>query len=99
MKRLNWIYLYRDSFSGRWDGHFEEVEVGQRLSANFAIPILFLIAEDLTQMQVDAAVSESDIGGMSIGKEATFTVDAYPGSNSKDGCAKFEMRRSAFKMW
>jgi HlyD family secretion protein len=30
-------------------------------------------------MQVDAAVSESDIGGMSIGKDATFTVDAYPG--------------------
>jgi len=56
-----------------------QVEVGQRLSANFSIPTLFLIAEDLTQMQVDAAVSESDIGGMSIGKEATFTVDAYPG--------------------
>ena len=56
-----------------------QVEVGQRLSANFAIPTLFLIAEDLTQMQVDAAVSESDIGGMSIGKDATFTVDAYPG--------------------
>ena len=55
------------------------VEVGQRLSASFSIPTLFLIAEDLTQMQVDAAVSESDIGGMAIGKEATFTVDAYPG--------------------
>ncbi|MEP6887868.1 MAG: efflux RND transporter periplasmic adaptor subunit [Nitrospirales bacterium] len=57
-----------------------QVEVGQRLSASFSIPTLFLIAEDLTQMQVDAAVSESDIGGMSIGKEATFTVDAYPGA-------------------
>ena len=56
-----------------------QVEVGQRLSASFSIPTLFLIAEDLTQMQVDAAVSESDIGGMSIGKEASFTVDAYPG--------------------
>jgi HlyD family secretion protein len=55
------------------------VEVGQRLSASFSIPTLFLIAEDLTQMQVDAAVSESDIGGMSTRKEATFTVDAYPG--------------------
>jgi HlyD family secretion protein len=41
-----------------------QVEVGQRLSASFSIPTLFLIAEDLTQMQVDAAVSESDIGGM-----------------------------------
>ncbi len=55
------------------------VEVGQRLSANFAIPTLFLIAQDLTQMQVDTSVSESDIGGMAVGKEATFTVDAYPG--------------------
>jgi HlyD family secretion protein len=60
-----------------------QVEVGQRLSASFSIPTLFLIAEDLTQMQVDAAVSESDIGGMSIGKEATFMVDAYPGDQFK----------------
>ncbi|WP_447977620.1 efflux RND transporter periplasmic adaptor subunit [Candidatus Nitrospira bockiana] len=56
-----------------------QVEVGQRLSASFSIPTLFLIAEDLTQMQVDANVSESDIGGMTAGKEAVFTVDAYPG--------------------
>lgn len=55
------------------------VEVGQRVSATFAIPTLFLIAQDLTQMQVDTNVSESDIGGMAIGKEAVFTVDAYPG--------------------
>ena len=55
------------------------VEVGQRVSASFSIPTLFLIAQDLTQMQVDTNVSESDIGGMSVGKEATFTVDAYPG--------------------
>jgi HlyD family secretion protein len=40
---------------------------------------LFLIALDLTKMQVDTNVSESDIGGMTEGKEATFTVDAYPG--------------------
>ena len=56
-----------------------QVEVGQRLSASFAIPTLFLIAQDLMQMQVDTNVSESDIGGMAVGKEATFTVDAYPG--------------------
>ena len=55
------------------------VEVGQRVSASFSIPTLFFIAQDLTQMQVDTNVSESDIGGMSVGKEATFTVDAYPG--------------------
>jgi HlyD family secretion protein len=55
------------------------VEVGQRLSASFSIPMLFLIAQDLTQMQVDTNVSESDIGGMAVGKDAVFTVDAYPG--------------------
>jgi HlyD family secretion protein len=54
------------------------VEVGQTIAA-FATPNLFLIALDLTKMQVDTNVSESDIGGITEGKEATFTVDAYPG--------------------
>jgi HlyD family secretion protein len=56
-----------------------QVEVGQRLTSSFQIPTLFLIAQDLTNMQVDANVSEADIGGILEGKEATFTVDAYPG--------------------
>jgi HlyD family secretion protein len=55
------------------------VEVGQTVASSFATPNLFLIALDLTKMQVDTNVSESDIGGMTEGKEATFTVDAYPG--------------------
>jgi len=55
------------------------VEVGQTIAASFATPNLFLIALDLTKMQVDTNVSESDIGGIAEGKEATFTVDAYPG--------------------
>jgi HlyD family secretion protein len=55
------------------------VEVGQTVAASFATPNLFLIALDLTKMQVDTYVSESDIGGMTEGKTATFTVDAYPG--------------------
>ena len=55
------------------------VEVGQTVAASFATPNLFLIALDLTKMQVDTNVSESDIGGITEGKEATFTVDAYPG--------------------
>jgi HlyD family secretion protein len=55
------------------------VEVGQTVAASFATPNLFLIALDLTKMQVDTNVSESDIGGMTEGNEATFTVDAYPG--------------------
>ncbi|WP_447974110.1 efflux RND transporter periplasmic adaptor subunit [Nitrospira sp. Kam-Ns4a] len=55
------------------------VEVGQRVSASFSIPTLFVVAEDLTKMQVEANVSESDIAGITEGKVATFTVDAYPG--------------------
>ncbi|OQW34680.1 MAG: hypothetical protein A4E19_17310 [Nitrospira sp. SG-bin1] len=55
------------------------IEVGQTVAASFATPNLFLIALDLTKMQVDTNVSESDIGGMAEGKEAVFTVDAYPG--------------------
>jgi HlyD family secretion protein len=57
------------------------VEVGQTVAASFSTPNLFLIALDLTKMQVDTNVSESDIGGMVEGKEAVFTVDAYPGES------------------
>ncbi len=55
------------------------VEGGQTVTAGFQTPTLFLIALDLTQMQVDTNVSESDIGGIVEGKEAAFSVDAYPG--------------------
>ena len=55
------------------------VEVGQTVASSFATPNLFLIALDLTKMQVDTNVSESDIGGITEGKDAAFTVDAYPG--------------------
>src|SRR5262249_60465655 len=55
------------------------VEVGQTVAASFATPNLFLIALDLTKMQVDTNVSESDIGGIKKGEEKTFNVDAYAG--------------------
>jgi HlyD family secretion protein len=54
------------------------VDVGQTVAASFQAPILFLIAKDLTKMQVETNVSESDIGGITEGKSATFVVDAYP---------------------
>jgi HlyD family secretion protein len=56
------------------------VDVGQTVAASFQTPTLFLIAEDLTKMQVDANVSESDVGRVHEGQPATFTVDAYPGT-------------------
>jgi HlyD family secretion protein len=55
------------------------VDVGQTVAASFQTPTLFLIAQDLTKMQVDTNVSESDIGGVRHGQPASFTVDAYPG--------------------
>lgn len=54
------------------------VDVGQTIAAAFQTPILFVIAQDLMQMQVNANVSESDIGGVKEGTEANFRVDAYP---------------------
>lgn len=54
------------------------VDVGQTVAASFQTPTLFLIAKDLTQMQVDCNVSESDIGGVHEGQIATFKVDAFP---------------------
>lgn len=55
------------------------VDVGQTVAASFQTPTLFLIARDLTHMQVDASVSESDIGGVKVGQNAEFTVEAFPG--------------------
>jgi HlyD family secretion protein len=54
------------------------VDVGQTVAASFQTPTLFLIASDLTRMQVDTNVSESDIGGVHPGQPASFTVEAYP---------------------
>jgi HlyD family secretion protein len=54
------------------------VDVGQTVAASFQTPTLFLIAQDLTQMQVDTNVSESDVGEARVGQRATFTVESYP---------------------
>jgi len=54
------------------------VTMGQTVAASFQTPTLFLIATDLTKMEVDTNVSESDIGGIKEGDKWTFTVDAFP---------------------
>src|SRR5271156_5921396 len=54
------------------------VDVGQTVAASFQTPTLFLIAKDLTKMQVDSNVSESDIGYVKEGQKATVRVDAFP---------------------
>jgi HlyD family secretion protein len=53
------------------------VEVGQTVSAGLQAPTLFVIARDLTRLELQARVDESDIGGVEPGAPVTFTVDAY----------------------
>ncbi len=55
------------------------VDVGQTVAASLQAPTLFVIAEDLSKMQVDTSVAEADVGRLRAGMPATFTVDAYPG--------------------
>ena len=55
------------------------VDVGQTVAAAFQAPTLFLIANDLTKMQILANIDEADVGKVHEGLEAKFTVDAYPG--------------------
>ncbi len=55
-----------------------DVDPGQTVAASLSAPTLFIIAEDLREMRVQAAVDEADIGRVRDGQTASFTVDAYP---------------------
>lgn len=59
------------------------VDQGQTVAASFSTPNLFTIANDLTQMHVEAAVDEADIGLIRKGQPVDFTVDAYPAETFK----------------
>jgi HlyD family secretion protein len=54
------------------------VDVGQTVAASMNAPVLFQIANDLAKMQIDANVSEADVGTVEEGQKVGFTVDAYP---------------------
>jgi HlyD family secretion protein len=54
------------------------VDAGQTVAASFSTPTLFLIAQDLSQMQIELAVSEADIGNVLEQQRVEFTVDAFP---------------------
>lgn len=56
-----------------------QVEPGQTVAASFNTPTLFILAEDLSTMQLRVKVDEADVGQVEAGQSATFTVDAYPG--------------------
>ena len=63
------------------DGTIESrnMDVGQTVAASFQAPVIFLIAQDLTKMQVDTNVGEADVSAIRLDQQANFTVDAYPG--------------------
>jgi HlyD family secretion protein len=54
-----------------------DIKPGQAVAASFQTPVLFTLAEDLTNMELNAEVDEADIGQVKKGQRATFTVDAY----------------------
>jgi len=56
-----------------------DVDVGQTLAASVQSPVLFRIAADLTHMQVQVSVDESDVGGLAAGESAAFGVESFPG--------------------
>jgi HlyD family secretion protein len=54
------------------------VDIGQTVAASFQAPVLFVIANDLRQMQVNASIDEADIGHVRPGQDVDFSVDAFP---------------------
>ena len=60
-----------------------KVSEGQTITAGFSTPELFVVAQDLTKMQVEAKVSEADIVKIQPGQEADFTLDGYVGEKFK----------------
>jgi HlyD family secretion protein len=80
-----------------------KVEVGQTVAATLQAPVLFVIAEDMRRMELDADVDEADVGQVREGQTAVFTVDAYPdreyparvtrvgyGSQTKEGVVTYK---------
>ncbi len=59
----------------------KKVAVGQTLVAAMTTPVLFTLASDLSQMELDVDIDEADVGAVRPGQHANFTVDAYPNRN------------------
>ena len=70
------------------------VNIGQTVVASLNAPSLFLIAKDLTRMQVWVAVNEADIGKIHPGLPVTFTVDAFPGETFRGEVGKVRLNAS-----
>lgn len=57
------------------------IERGQTVASSLQAPELFVIAQNLSDMQVEAAIDESDVGRLVVGQKTSFTVDAFPGQS------------------
>ena len=68
-----------------------QYDVGQTVAASFQAPTLFQIAQDLTKMQVQADVDQSDIGRVQNGQVARFTVDSYPDQEFRGRIAQIRL--------
>ena len=55
-----------------------KVSAGQTVAASFSTPVLFTLASDLEEMELDVDIDEADVGQVHTGAKASFTVDAYP---------------------
>lgn len=68
-----------------------QYDVGQTVAASFQAPTLFSIAQDLTKMQVQADVDQSDIGRIAVSQTARFTVDSYPDQEFRGRIAQIRL--------
>ena len=68
------------------------VDVGQTVAASMQAPTLFIIAADLTKMQVNANIDESDVGRIRPDQNVTFRVDAYPGEEFQGTVAQIRLQ-------
>jgi HlyD family secretion protein len=74
------VDLSRTTITAPIDGMVisRKIEVGQTVAASLNSPTLFVLANDLARMRIEAAVSEADVGGVTEGQTVNFTVDAFP---------------------
>jgi len=75
------VDLSRTSIRAPVDGIVvkKSVEPGQTVAASLQAPELFVIAQDLREMQVETSIDEAEVGRIQVGQNATFTVDSFPG--------------------
>jgi HlyD family secretion protein len=89
------VDLERTSIRAPVDGIVvkKSVEPGQTVAASLQAPELFVIAQDLREMQVDTSIDEAEVGRVSVGQTASFTVDSFPGRTFRGNVA--QVRKAA----